>query len=216
MAKIADVNIRVGTTTGNSNFRVPVNYKNGKFFVSVPKEFYPNAFLMSQEDRQKYGLVTVFKKRGAEADYAVSNDVEARAVDSLTRMIAEILNSSIVVRDVIMIRFDNSVTTWGEHRYNREHEIIGCQYGLTYAKEHRMAGEGKVMYILPNGRRLEPWKCTVIDDTPENRHVVEHIYAAMKKLIADLTGIMSTEQAMQLFIDSRPTMQLLELSEKTA
>jgi hypothetical protein len=100
------------------------------------------------------------------------------------------------------------------HVYNPEHPQQSLIFGLTYAEESDLGGNKsytiKEEYeeydgtpkIKRTDTRIWDEGSTVIDDTPENRKVLESLYEKLERLIKSLKEFTKNENVLLQFIEN--------------
>lgn len=208
------VTITASFVTDHREFEVTLMYISGTgFYIEVPGELQPVAKFLSDEEIIKYKVSWLRGRNSVSINnkgnsVVCLSDKESDCLETSRWLFTHLCKNSIQMKDVIVVHFDdkgsNSKYTNGE--YNAAHPVDGFTYGLTYCSEERVGELGKAKYYKYTFKPAETYfkesttkselrlygsNYIVIDDTPENRELLEHtyrLYIALKLKLKKFLG----------------------------
>ena len=221
MPKISKHKIRIDNDTYRKMYDVEVYYNQEHgFYVVMPPELNDAFDLLSDSERKLYHAFKNYKSnrdcRNGIYKRCVGSTTEDTAVSNAKILIEKLVTSEVKQRNVILVFYKSDTAQYGDHQYNKEHDAIGLQLGLTYCTETKV-GEETNYYIYEERdgvfedkvyktkRKISIWRngVTIIDDTKENRVFVESLYKAFQGLIAKLDKFTESKESFLKLISSR-------------
>lgn len=212
MPKIRTVTITASFITDHREFEVPLMYISGTgFYIEVPDELQPVAKFLSDEEIKKFKVswlrgrsVSINNKGNSVVCLA---DNESDCLDTSRWLFTHLCKNSIQMKGVIVVHFEDkgSNSKYTNDEYNEQHPVDGFTFGLTYCSEERVGETGEAKYYKYTFKPAEQYfkesttkrelrlynNFIVIDDTPENRELLEHtygLYAALKLKLKKFLG----------------------------
>ena len=215
MPKISTNNIKIYDKDIHKEFTVVVNYNQSlNFYAKFPKELEEVVHHLESDTKDSLFIEKHYKSkndrfRDIKGEYVISSQTESECLTRMNLALKTILPMTVEQKDVIILFYKGEGRTqYNTHLYNKEHPQIKLEIGLTYAVE-TTAGEKKVYSIYGenerNGRReLTLWNeaATIVDDTPKNREMLEHLYSSMKHLNNKLKEFTETPETLLALIES--------------
>jgi hypothetical protein len=187
------------------------------FYSIIPEEYKDAIQLLSKDDKKENKLREMylgkFPKHGEEPKYIVHAENEYDCLNQAQAVIKVLLTNVVKKRDVIIVFYNpKNRSNYNNHLYNKEHDQIGLQFGLTYAVESSV--EDKKVYSMYTEvyshtkekeykrDELSLWNesATIIDDTPKNREMLEALYTSLHTINTKLTEFMKSPDALAEFI----------------
>lgn len=213
MPKIRNVKITAhwGSETRDFDVAVMYNSKSG-FYIEVPETLRPVAEFLTDEEIEKHSVCYV---RGQTVSINCKNsgiacvlcDREADALDKAKWLFTYLAKNSIKLRDVIIVHFDDTSedSRFSNNETNKEHTKQGFTYGLCYCVEEKVGEIGDCKYYKYIHEPAQPYfeeknykrelrlynNYIVIDDTPENRELLEHTYRLFFELKQKLKSFLT-------------------------
>jgi len=208
MPKIRTVKITAHWETETRDFEVAVMY-NSKygFYIEVPEPLLPVSEFLTDDEIAKYSVSYV---RGQSVSINCKNSgnpcvlcaLETDALDKAKWLFTHLAKNSIKLRDVIIVHFDDKSedSRFSNNETNAEHPKQGFTYGLCYCVEERVGTTGDSKYYRYIHEPAQQYfkeqnykrelrlynQFIVIDDTPENRELLEHTYRLYSELKSKL------------------------------
>lgn len=235
MPKISNKEFRIRHKNLEKDFKVTVMYnQDHAFYIELPGEFKEVIHTLSESQLSTLGITKRYPTKGMKFETSpytpiVSKSSELEVIQATKMALEFLLDKTIILKKVIIVFYNSDMTMrYNEHRYNTGHPQIGLQFGLTYAIEST-AGDKKVYstYTERNGypeghpdryirSELGLWgaAATIIDDTEENRKVLESLYSAMASLRTKLKEFTASPDAMLDFIESKVNILSLPAHEE--
>lgn len=225
MAKISNNRIQVYHKDIEKDYDIVIMYNQWHhFFAVIPAEFQQIIHHFSEEENRKLSIVNqrISKYKVLPDSYVIESETEGDCLSKTKDALKVLVDKSIQQRKVIIVFFNpKDVCQYNNHEYNKEHQQIGLQFGLTYAVETSVA-EKKVYstytsYKSPfndeeepivNRHEIQLWNkaSIIIPDTPDNRIMLEQLYSNLITLIGRLKEFTSSSEKMLEFISSNVKM----------
>ena len=198
-------------------FEIMYNQKH-LFYVKVDEQY--NDIISSEIGLDGGDVLTPIYKNGygyigeKPTHYIVKSDTESGVEKKTVDLYKTIIGKTLTKRPVIAILFRHSRVNYNSMRYNKEHDVIGFNFGLLYCIEQKTQGGQPDYYTSwqykegsTNYTRCYLSDCTVIDDTPENRAFLEDLYNKIKNLETALSNFLPKEDVL-LSIISKGLLQI--------
>lgn len=184
MAKIGNYNFSINGSTQRFTVELHYNVKNSFFMAYIPAMLLSKLENLDSESRNTMSLTTI--RVQGEAKHVFCAKSEETLKNTIYAGYKKLLELSATKRPVIILWYrDDARPSWGaDNSANKEHPPISLYYSLTYATEERV-DSGEPIYRTFNGSTFtlsSSRKATVIDDTPQSRAGLQHVYNALKVL----------------------------------
>lgn len=169
--------------------------RSTQFYFKIPDELTGMVESISSEQRKERRIFL-----DQYDNWIVDGSTESELIKNATEAFKFLFNTTAKERDVIVILFsDENNMTFGSHQYNKEHPLLSIRMGITYCKEYDVNGEKS--YIMtdedfPSRNKkisIMGGYSSVINDTPENREIVEKVYEALIKTGRKLDEVLKDE-----------------------
>ena len=219
MPKISTNNVQIHNKHITKDYTVDIMYnQKHHFYANIHSEYRDIVHHLGDDKLKELSIVKDYAKKypSAEDKYqpiivgATENEVLSKMRTALTYF----TDKSIVQRNVIIVFYNSKdIQHYNRHTYNKEHPQIGLQYALTYAVETSVGDKKIYATYTPyesfgetriNIHELNLYHAasTIIDDTPENRATLEHLYTALFNLNKKLGEFTSTPEKLLELISS--------------
>lgn len=224
MPKIRTVKVTARWETETRDFEINVMY-NSKcgFYIEVPEPLIPVSEFLTDEEIKKYSVSYV---RGQTVSINCKNsgfpcvlcDLENDALDKAKWLFTHLAKNSIKLRDVIIVHFDDKGedSRFSNNETNTDHPKQGFTYGLCYCTEERVGETGGCKYYKYIHESAKPSvkehnykrelrlynNFIIIDDTPENRELLEHTYRLYSELKEKLKSFLTDKDLLLTLIAS--------------
>lgn len=212
MPKIKNFKESRETSLGRKMLEFELHYSTTHgFFGKVPKEHWGMIQYLSDDQKKEYSLsfeyISKYQSESGYKSVMVKGDSEADSQDKTIKLILHILGQQTQRREVILVFFKGGVTTdrfgRGNDITNKEHPEIQVEYSIKYCTEISINGAEPRYYDIridtwrggdeetKTEHRLNHKKVVILDDTPENRLMLETTYARLKELSLKLNEVLT-------------------------
>lgn len=197
MPKIKKHRFSVSTETGDRSFEVDIHYEEEQFYVLIPDEFEETIAAMSKEHRNT-NHIDYWRRGRNNGKYVVIGVSESELTKKASTAFHSLAESSISKKEIIFIEYKSTRREHARHIRNGRIQKIGVEFEYTYCTEVSV-GQEKSYWLFTRDKSL--WsneedritrekisvshgsKYTIIDDTPQNRAMVEDLYSRLDILI---------------------------------
>jgi hypothetical protein len=212
------------TKQSHTEFVIDVFYNNDlKFYATIPDAFNENFDLLSFTEMQGFNAGKHYRSQTDRVSNPnnfkriVSDTTENGVIKNIEKFLSYLIEFTIVSRDVIVLFFNTNETRYNNMSFEKtKHPQRQMVLGITYCTETRIPNLGKPKYMqykeytTASGNLIKEKsefhifndKCTVLDDTPENRIFLENIYVGFDNLIKAMEEFTKTPETLLALIQS--------------
>jgi len=223
MAKIRTVNTSVGYNSKKVSVSFDVFYSSTHgFYGKIPEKYWPTVSMYDEkalkEKSIKFERTSKYQSDAPLKSVMVMGSSEEEAVKNTSNVIAEVIRSTKKIRPVILVFFNRDTSTHNrEHgeKSNIKHSPLKIGMSLKYTSEVVIDGGEAKYYDFYTRKYFEKEEedqdqihiygrenFVVLDDTPENRMMLETAYEKLNELSLKLNEVLTSKDNIIRIVES--------------
>lgn len=190
--------IQSGDSRSQTEYEIHYSTVHG-FFGSVPKNYFEQAEMLSDEDKKTFSINIEYERKYSVSpikSIRVKCSSEKECETKMDNLLKGLYDQKKTERNVIIVHFESEKKEFNyDNDFNKEHPQLKMSFGLKYCNEVKIDG-GKSLFFESNNpnRKVDLRRgFVVVDDTPENRTMLETAYERLRELSIKLNEVLTSE-----------------------